>query len=230
MPKSAHFTQFVCKGTTGSRFSQIALLDGGGKPLGSVGENCSLSSEACNIEGLSDITVGPYTVNHPGAFFGNCKYQNSKMEITAMDGSNNAQQQLFATCKVGSTLCGEGGIQPALGQFNEVIMSELPLTTIGLREYNKDGCPADQNFSDQISDTAGCYSISGININNVVVVPTPDMPSTCILTLYADINCQSESNAKIGPIAPSSNPSACIGPIRNPKGDLFTAGSAMLVC
>lgn len=93
---------------------------------GAVGENCSLSSEACNIESLSDITVGPYTVNHTTAFFGHCTYQNLKIEITATDWFNKTQQQLFATCKVGSTLCGEDSGPRFLGQFNEVIMRELP--------------------------------------------------------------------------------------------------------
>ena len=102
---------------------------------GAVRENCSLSSEACNVESLSDITVGPYTVNHTAAFFGYCTYQNLKIEITATDGFNKTQQQLFATCKVGSTLCGEDSGPRFLGQFNEVIMRELPFTSIGLQKY-----------------------------------------------------------------------------------------------
>ena len=103
-------------------------------------------------------------------------------------------------------------------------------TTIGLLEYNKDGCPADQTFTDQISNSTSCNPITGIDINNVIVIPKPDMLPTCILTLYADPSCLGDSNARIGPIFPAAIPSDCIGPIRNPVGDLFLAKGATLHC
>ena len=103
-------------------------------------------------------------------------------------------------------------------------------TTIDLLEYSEDGCPADQTFTDQISNNTACNPITGIDITNVVVIPKPDMLPTCILTLYADTSCLSNSDAKIGPIVPASHPSACIGPIRNPLGDLFKAKGATLHC
>ena len=233
MPKSAHFIQIVCPSIIGSRTNQIELHDADGKPLDIEMESCSLISKPCKIEGSSNITVGPYTVIHPGAVFGPCAYHDMVMQITATDGLNTARQQLFATCGVTPIVCSPIPENPSVGQINEVRMSEFPtakLTAISLREYNKDGCPADQNFGDQISNTAGCTPITNTGITNVVVVPKPDMLPTCVLTLYADTNCFSDSYALIGPIAPSSDPSACIGPIRDPKGDLFEAKSATLVC
>ena len=236
MPKSAHFTQIVCPSVTGSRNNQIALFDAGGAPLpnGAVDENCSLISGPCKVEGFSNITVGPYTVVHPGAIFGPCVYKDVKMEITATDGFNTVRQQLFASCNVAPfAACGTPE-KPIIGTLNEVVMSEFPSgfkpTSIVLREYNKDGCPADQNFSDQISNTAGCNLITNTGITNVVVVPKPDMPSTCVLTLFADTNCFSTGNAVLGPITPGSNPGSCIGPIRNQKGDVYEPKAAILKC
>ncbi|PUU74182.1 hypothetical protein B9Z19DRAFT_1133742 [Tuber borchii] len=234
MPKSAHFSQIACPSVFQSRNNLIGLFDRDGKSLAAITENCSLISKPCEIEGSSDLTVGPYTVVHPGAIFGPCVYKDLKIEITATDGSNNftARQRLFATCKVGPISCDPEN--PIIGQFNEVIMSEFPSdfkpTSIDLREYNMNGCPADQNFGDLISNTGGCNLITNTGITNVVVVPKPDMPSTCVLTLYADTNCESPSNAKIGPITPASHPSACIGPIRNSTGDVFAAKGALLEC
>ncbi|PUU78295.1 hypothetical protein B9Z19DRAFT_1065163 [Tuber borchii] len=232
MPKSAHFTSIVCPSIIGSRNNQIDLHDGDGKPLGLAHESCSLISGPCKVEGTSNITVGPYTVIHPGAVFGPCAYRDMVMQITATDGVNTARQLLFATCGVIPFVCDpERGI---VGQVNEVRMSELPSappTSIVLQEYNANGCPEDQDFGDQISNTAGCIPITNTGITNVVVVPKPDMPSTCILTLFADTNCFSDSSyALIGPIAPASHPSACIGPIRNPSGNLFEAKGATLHC
>ncbi|KAF2258616.1 hypothetical protein CC78DRAFT_586931 [Lojkania enalia] len=234
VPKSARFTQIVCNSATGSRNNQIALFDRDGKPLGAVDENCSLISGPCKVEGFSDITVGPYTVKHPGAIFGPCAYTDVEMEITATDGFNTVNQLLFATCKVSPFPCVGDPEKPTIGTLNEVIISEFPSdfkpTSIVLREYNKDGCPVDQNFGDEISNAAGCNLITNTGITNVVVIPKPDMPSTCVLTLYDDRNCFSTSNAEIGPITPGSDPSACIGPIRNSKGDVFEAKAAMLKC
>jgi len=234
MPKSAHFTQIVCLSVTGSRNNQISLLDKGGAPLGAVDENCSLISGPCKVEGFSNITVGPYTVIHPGAIFGPCVYKDLKMEISATDGFNTVSQQLFATCHVAPfAACGTPD-KPIVGTLNEVVMSEFPSdfkpTSIVLREYNKNGCPADQNFSDQISNTAGCSRITNTGITNVVVVPKPDMPSTCVLTLFADTNCFSPGNAVLGPITPGSDPGSCIGPIRNQKGDVYEPKAAILKC
>ncbi|PUU73409.1 hypothetical protein B9Z19DRAFT_1069011 [Tuber borchii] len=233
IPKSVNFTQIICDGGTGSRNNQIELFDGDGEPLGAVNENCSLGSGTCKVEGLSDITVGPYTVNHPEAFFGPCTYKNTQIEITATDGEDViVKQQLFATCKSSKTLCEDDSGIPT-GQLNEVIISEFSSTfkptSIGLRGYNTNGCPAGQNVVKQISNTE-CTQIISTGITTVVVVPKLDMPSTCVLTLYSDTACFSTSNASIGPITPSSNPSVCIGPIRNLAGDLFEAKSAILIC
>ena len=108
---------------------------------------------------------------------------------------------------------------------------DVKTTSIVLGEYNADGCPPDQTFVDVISDAAGCNLINNAGINNVVVIPKPDMPATCILTLFGDKNCQSSTNARIGPITPASHPSACIGPIRGGSaGAIFEAKSATLVC
>ena len=97
MPKSAHFTQIRCDGITQSRNNQIALFDGDGKSLGSAAEGCSLINPfPCKLEGLGNITVGPYIVSHPRAFFGACFYKDVKMEIIATDGINTVKQQLFA--------------------------------------------------------------------------------------------------------------------------------------
>ena len=228
MPKSAQFTQIIC--SEDDRSNKIELFDGDGKPLRTVTEFCG---SGCSFGGTSNITLGPYTVIHPDVIFGHCTYKESRMEITATDGSYTAIEQLFATCKSGPIVCNGDSRNATIGEINEVIMRESPnfnLATIGLREYSKDGCPADQNFSNQISNQPDCNPITNTGITNVVVVPKPDMLSTCVLTLYADTNCFSPSNAKIGPITPSSNPSACIGPIRNSTGDVFEAKSATLRC
>lgn len=234
MPKSAHFTQIACPSATAARNNQLALYDKDGKPLGAVNENCSAISRSCKVEGFSDVTIGPYTVKHSGAIFGPCAYHNLGIEITATDGSTTATQQLFATCKVVPFVCQIDEDRAVIGQLNEVVITEFPSditpTSIILQEYNKDGCPADQNFGDQISNTVGCNLITNTGISNVIVIPKPDMPSTCILTLYDDMNCASTSNANIGPIAPGTDPSGCIGPIRNLNGDVFEAKGAMLKC
>ena len=235
MPKNAHFTQIVCPSATGSRSNQISLQDGDRKPLpnGVVAESCSLISP-CKLEGLSNITVGPYTVVHPGAFFGSCLYKDLNVEVTATDGFNEVRQQLFATCKIAPfPACGADPDNPILGTLNEVVMSQFPsdfkLTTITLREYNKDGCPADQHFEDNISNAAGCNGITNTGITNVVVVPKPDMPSTCLLTLHSESNCFGKS-AVLGPITPGSDPGSCIGPIRDSQGNLFEPKGAILRC
>ncbi|PUU77962.1 hypothetical protein B9Z19DRAFT_1127531 [Tuber borchii] len=234
MPKSAHFTQIVCPSATGNRNNQIALFGGDGKPLGAVNENCSLISGPCKVEGFSNIIVGPYTVVHPGAIFGPCIYKDVKMEITATDGFNTVRQQLFASCNVVPFVCPIDEEKATTGQVNEVLISQFPSdfkpTSITLREYNKDGCPADQNFADQISNTAGCNLITNTGITGVVVVPKPDMPSGCLLTLFPDRNCFSASKAVLGPITPGSNPGSCIGPLRDSKGNPFVAQSALLTC
>jgi len=155
------------------------------------------------------------------------------MDITATDGSYTAIEQLLATCRAGPIVCHGDSGTPTIGQLNQVIMRKAPnfnQASIGLPEYNKDGCLADQTFAKQISNQPNCNLISGTGITNGVVVPTPNMLSTCVLTLYADTNCFSPSNANIGPITPSLNPSACIGRIRNSKGVVFEAKSASLRC
>ena len=96
--------------------------------------------------------------------------------------------------------------------------------------YSKDGCPTVPDFGSDISSTFVCNQIATTGLTNVVVIAGDQMPSTCILTLYAESNCQGTSNAQIGPIFPSSRPSACIGPIRNPEGAVFEARSATLKC
>ena len=234
IPKSAHFTQTVCDGATGSRNNQLVLFDAIGEPLRSVNETCSPNSGPCKVEGSSDITVGPYTVKHPGAIFGPCVYKDMKIEITTTDGPNPVKQQLFATCNVGPFACAGDPDKPSTGTLNEVIISEFHTdfkpTSIDLREYNKDGCPADQNFGDQISSISGCNLITNTGITSVLVVPNFDMPSTCLLTLYADRDCTSTSKAVLGPITPGSNPGACIGPIRNSTGGVFVPQAATLKC
>ncbi|PUU74886.1 hypothetical protein B9Z19DRAFT_1156178 [Tuber borchii] len=118
------------------------------------------------------------------------------------------------------------------GQIPNPAPTGVPVgNTIVLLGYNKDGCPGDVTPASQISDTTSCNFINGIGISNVKVLPIPDMPPTCILTLYADTNCLSNSNAKIGPIAPApAHFSACIGPIRDPSGAIFEAKGATLQC
>ncbi|PUU73406.1 hypothetical protein B9Z19DRAFT_1163126 [Tuber borchii] len=234
MPKSALFTQIACDSITQTRFNQIALFDKDHKNLGTVFESCSHISGPCKLVGFTNITVGPYTVMHPGAFFGTCLYKNAQMEITATDGFNTVRQQLFATCELSPFLCQSAPDKPSVGELHEVKMSEFPTdlesTSIVLQEYNKDGCPADQNFFDEISNTGGCQLITTPGINNVVVVPKPNMPSTCVLTLFADTNCFSPNNPQLGPITPGSNPGSCIGPIRNQNGTVLEPKAAILKC
>ena len=234
MPSSAHFTQTVCPSATGSRNDQIELFDSDGKQLGAINETCSPVSGPCKIEGSSDITIGPYTVKHPGAIFGPCVYKDGKMEITTSDKFNTLTQQLFATCKVGPFACAGDPEKPTIGTLNEVIISEFPSdfkpTSVVLREYTGDGCEPDQNPGDLISNTVGCKLITNKGIVSVVVEPKPDMPSTCNLTLYADLDCISTSKAVLGPITPGSDLSACIGPIRNSTGGVFAPQAAILKC
>ena len=225
----------MCPSVTGSRKNQIALLDGNRKPLGAVDEDCSFISGPCKVEGLGNITAGPYTVVHPGAFFGPCTYKDAKMEITATDVFNTVREQLFATCKVAPfAACPGDRDKPNIGLLYEVVMTQFPsdfrLTTFELQEYNKDGCQADQNFSDQISNAARCNGITNTGITNVGVVPRPDMPSTCLLTLHPDTNCFSPNDAVLGPITPGSNPGSCIGLIRDSKGNAFVPKAATLKC
>jgi len=78
--------------------------------------------------------------------------------------------------------------------------------------------------------TNSCDIISNTGISNVLVVANDKLPSTCILTLYENKYCKGDSYAQIGPITPTSLPSACIGPIRNPAGELFGAKAASLKC
>lgn len=232
MPKRAHFVQTLCRSLILSHQNQITLSDNDGKPMGTVFESCGPVIGSCKYEGFNDVIVDQYTVKHPNAIFGACLYHDVQIEISATDGFNTVNQQLFANCKVTPFLCDE--TTGEIGQTNEVIMTEFPSgftpVSINLQEYNKDSCPADQNFGDVISNAAGCNVITNTGITNVVVVPKPDMPSTCKLTLYDDNHCISSSNAEIGPITPGSNPSACIGPIRNSKGDTFEAKGAVLQC
>jgi len=234
MPKSALFTQIACDGITRTRLNQLALFDTNHKNLGTVFESCSLISGPCKIEGFSNVTVGPYTVVHPNAIFGPCRYKNVQMEITATDGFNTVRQQLFATCELSPFLCQSSPDQPSVGELHEVKISEFPTdlepTSIVLQEYNKNGCPADQKTFDEISNTGGCQQLTTSGITSVVVVLKPDMPSTCILTLFADTNCFSPNNPQLGPITPGSKPGSCIGPISNQNGTVFEPKAAMLKC
>ncbi|PUU74183.1 hypothetical protein B9Z19DRAFT_1133743 [Tuber borchii] len=232
--KNGLFTQIACDSITQTRQNQLALFDGDHKPLpnGVVFESCSLISGPCKIEGFSNVTVGPYTVVHPNAIFGPCQYTDVPMEITTTDGFNTVRQQLFASCELSPFTCKTN--PPSIGEVHEVKISEFPTDfkpiSIVLKEYNKDGCPADQNLSDQISNTLGCNRITNPGITNVVVVPKPDMPSGCLLTLYSDANCFSTSNAVLGPITPGSSPGSCIGPLNDSKGNKFVAQAAILKC
>ena len=231
-PKSADFTQIACPSITQSRTNQISLKDGNGQPLGAAVETCSLVSGPCKVEGFGNITVGPYTVVHPNAFFGPCTYTDVQMEITFTDGFTTVRQQLFASCQVSPFTCNSN---PAtIGELNEVKISQFPSgfvpASITLKEYNQNGCPADQNFSDTISNTAGCVQITTPGVTSVQIVPTPNMPSTCILTLFADTNCFSPNNPQLGPIAPGSSPGSCIGPISNQNGTVFEPKAAILKC
>ncbi|PUU72198.1 hypothetical protein B9Z19DRAFT_1069946 [Tuber borchii] len=100
-----------------------------------------------------------------------------------------------------------------------------------LQGYDKDGCPTEPNFSATIPSTLlGCTPITSTGITNVVVVANDKLPSTCKLFLYENANCGGTESANIGPIFPSSIPSACIGPIRNPAGNVFELKSIHMLC
>ena len=234
MPKSALFTSTICDSPTQIRFNKLALFDTNHKSLGTISERCSTISGPCKLEGFGNITVGPYTVVHPQAFFGVCVNKNAQMEIIATDGSNAVRKQLFATCEVSPFLCQSSPDQPNVGELHEVKMSEFPVdlepTSIVLQEYNKTGCPTDQNSFDEISSTGGCQILNTPGITSVIVVPKPGMPSTCNLTLFADTNCLSPDNPQLGPINPGPNPGSCIGPISNQKGSVFEPKAATLKC
>ena len=104
------------------------------------------------------------------------------------------------------------------------------IASFRLLGYNEDGCPTEPNLSANIQSIFVCNPITITGITKVVVVGDDKMPSTCILTLFADSLCLSTSSADIGPIFPTSRPSACIGPIRNSAGDVFEARGAILKC
>ena len=99
---------------------------------------------------------------------------------------------------------------------------------ISLKGYTQDGCQTETDFDATINES--CRIISNTGITNVVVVATDKLPSTCILTLYDDNYCRGNGYAQIGPITPTTNPSACIGPIRNLAGNLFGAKAASIKC
>ncbi|PUU78297.1 hypothetical protein B9Z19DRAFT_1127007 [Tuber borchii] len=99
---------------------------------------------------------------------------------------------------------------------------------IELKGFSKDGCQEELDFDATIDES--CRIISSTGITNVVVVARDSLPSTCILTLYADDDCKGDSYAQIGPITPTSVPSVCIGPIQNPAGELFGAKAASIKC
>ncbi|PUU76801.1 hypothetical protein B9Z19DRAFT_1087571 [Tuber borchii] len=104
-----------------------------------------------------------------------------------------------------------------------------PQTSIVLLGYGNDGCTSNPGFG-PIRNNIGCIPITSPGITKVVVLAHDNMPSTCILTLYADSNCLVTSSADIGPISPTWRPSSCIGPIRNSAGDLFEAKGVTLKC
>ncbi|PUU76802.1 hypothetical protein B9Z19DRAFT_1148261 [Tuber borchii] len=107
---------------------------------------------------------------------------------------------------------------------------DLPL--VEFLGFKEDGCQPAPDFHTNIFHPVVCTPITNATtgITNVIVVANDKLPSTCILTLYADSNCKDTSSAEIGPIFPTSKPSACIGPIRDSGGDLFQANAAQLNC
>ena len=133
---------------------------------------------------------------------------------------------------------------PTLLLLQGIVVQALPsltktprffnLPSVQLLGYNQDGCQTEQIISTTIVRITDCSLIaplsSNTGITNVVVVSNDQLPSTCILTLYEDSNCRGTSNANIGPITPTSLPSACIGPIRDSAGNLFQAKAAILNC
>ncbi|PUU72199.1 hypothetical protein B9Z19DRAFT_1138777 [Tuber borchii] len=107
-------------------------------------------------------------------------------------------------------------------QAHPRIFPGVKLGSVLLQGYDKDGCPTEPNFSATIPSTlSGCTPITSTGITNVVVVANDKLPSTCKLFLFENDNCGGTESANIGPIFPSSIPSACIGPIRNPAGNVF---------
>ena len=111
------------------------------------------------------------------------------------------------------------------------IFPGLKAGSVLLQGYDKDGCPPEPNFSATIrSEIFKCTPITNTGITNVVVIANEQLPTTCKLFLYDNGNCGGTHSADIGPIFPTSLPSACIGPIRNPAGDVFEAKSVDLIC
>ena len=105
------------------------------------------------------------------------------------------------------------------------------LGSIHLQGYTQDGCPAEPNFSADVHRTfTGCNPITSTGITKVVVIANDKLPSTCILFLFDNSDCAGAFSAKIGPITPTSIPSACIGPIRNPAGNVFQGKAVRLLC
>ena len=112
----------------------------------------------------------------------------------------------------------------------EPLPTDSSINSVILLGYNLNGCPTVPNFGANIRSIIGCNPITNTGITNVVVITNEELPPTCVLTLYADSDCLGTSSAEIGPILPISHPSACIGPIRNPAGELFVAKGATLDC
>ena len=104
------------------------------------------------------------------------------------------------------------------------------LNSVLIQGFNTDGCPREPRVGANILTTIGCNPIGVTGITTVMVYANEKMPPTCILTLYADSQCIGASRADIGPIFPTSRPSACIGPIRDSNGDVFEAKAAHLQC
>lgn len=124
--------------------------------------------------------------------------------------------------------------KPTIGVVHEVRMEEIPSTvprtSVDLREFNKDNCPADQNFGDEISSVGGCQWLSNTGISSVRVRPqAADMPSNCYLTLFEDRQCFSQNNAVIGPIKPGTQVGDCTA-VKNVDGVGFVAQAAILRC
>ena len=116
---------------------------------------------------------------------------------------------------------------PALGGLHPGIKQG----SILLQGYSQDGCPTEPNFSADVGSTfTGCNPITSTGITKVVVIANDQLPTSCVLFLFDNSNCSGASSAEIGPIFPSSTPSACIGPIRNPAGNVFEAKSVRLMC
>ena len=117
-----------------------------------------------------------------------------------------------------------------LPAFTPVPTASPILNSVFIEGFNTDGCPRELHFGADILTTIGCNPITITGITTVIVYAKDAMPSTCILTLYADSQCIGPSKADIGPIFPTSRPSACIGPIRDSTGAVFEAKGAHLQC